>query len=75
VGVVPLPTPLSGQSAVYLTLGEDTPGSRGVVPLSTPMTGRSAVYLNQGEVTKRLVFVFLCRALIMNIFRKYNMRV
>ena len=51
MGVVPLPTPLSGQSAVYLTLGEDTPGSRGVVPLSTPMTGLSAVYLNQGEVT------------------------
>ena len=28
-----------------------------------------------GRSDKRLVFVFLCRALIMNIFRKYNMRV
>ena len=28
-----------------------------------------------GRSDKRLVFVFLCRALIMDIFRKYNMRV
>ena len=74
MGVVPLPTPLSGQSAVYLTLGEVTWIKRCRSVIYSHDWTVSGIF-EPGRSDKRLVFVFLCRALIMDIFRKYNMRV